>query len=72
MGTAPSSEALRALGLPSLQTEGGDHQQQDAAVAHNPFAAILPLPTATPQGSESKDKAEGRPTRYLVAKGLPT
>ena len=68
MGTVPSSEALGGLGLPSLQTEGGDHQPQDTTVAPNPFTAILPLLTAIPQGPEPKDK----PTRYLVAKGLPT
>lgn len=72
MGKMPPTEVLSGLGLPSLRTEGGEQRQQETAAALNPFAAILPLLTTIPQSWEAKDKADTRPIRYLVAKGLPT
>ena len=36
------------------------------------FASIFPLPISWPTASQPKDKAHPKPSRYLVAKGLPT
>lgn len=40
------------------------------AAAQNTLAAILPLLTTLP--TERKEKGAPKPSRYLVAKGLPT
>ena len=75
LGTLPSTEALEALGLRSLPEDSSDQQQQQQqqpVAAPNPFTAILPLLTALPLTREPKDTAKVKPSRYLVAKGLPT
>ena len=48
-------------------------QQTETGVGGlNPFASIIPLLASLPGPSEPRDKAESKPSRYLVAKGLPT
>lgn len=72
LGTLPSQEVIRGLGLPSRS--GGDDQQDGSleAASHSNLAAILPLLTSMTQPTEAREKGDPKPSRYLVAKGLPT
>ena len=71
MGTLPPPEEIRGLGLPTRL--GEVHQEGNLeAVSHNNSAAILPLLTSLPQPVEAKGKGEPNPSRFLVARGLPT
>lgn len=66
LGDMPAAEVLQQLGLPTL--EGGQGSQLASESSINPFASILPLLAAGPRGEE---KAEAKPSRQLIAKGLP-
>ena len=71
LGTVPSADTLRSLGLPEIPAP---EEEQPATVTPvtNPLAAILPFLTALPIPPEGKEKQETQPVLYLVAKGLPT
>ena len=47
-------------------------EQPIADPVDSPLASILPLLMSLPMGTESKARSEPKPSRYLVAKGLPT
>ena len=71
LGAVPSADQLGGLGLQQFSESGGDPQQtQEEREANDAFTAIIPL--LSHLGSEAKEKSEGKPARYLVAKGLPT
>ena len=48
-----------------VEKSGGDQ-------VYNPFASILPLLMSLPMSAEPKDGLTTKPTRYLIATGLPT
>ena len=70
LGVIPSGEVVKGLGLQVL-AEKGDQLTEMSRAAQSNLAAILPLLTVLPQTGEKNDKGETKPTRYLVAKGLP-
>ena len=73
LGKVPSAEALMVLGLGSFPGEQGEQQQRAAALdTASALTSIVPLLTAFSGTSEPQEKAESKPSRYLVAKGLPT
>lgn len=59
------------MGLPAAE-ERPPSCPESGAGDLNPFAAILPLLASLPGVSGGGEKAEVKPARYLVAKGLPT
>ena len=65
----PSAEVLRGLGLGSSEVPG---QQQIPEEQQNPFAPLIPWLTSLSTSGSQSEKSEPKPTRYLVAKGLPT
>jgi hypothetical protein len=46
--------------------------QSPTAEGSNPLASLIPWLTSLSASGTSGDTAESKPTRYLVAKGLPT
>ena len=72
LGTVSAAEELRELGLPQIQDNAGSRQQPDEVPPTNPFASILPFLTALPLAADPTEKADAKPIRHLVAKGLPT
>ena len=71
LGSLPPPDKVGALELPEMG-ETSRQQPPTKKGALNPFASIIPLLTAFPGPPETGDKAEPRPLRYLVEKGLPT
>ena len=69
----PPQEVIRGLGLPVVPGEG-EHQQEDdmATAAQSSLPSVIPLLTFMPQSADRNDKGEPKPSRFLVAKGLPT
>ena len=57
------------IGLPVIPEGTG---QSRADQIHNPFTSILPLLMSLPTSAEPKDRHVTKPSRYLLAKGLPT
>ncbi len=70
LGSLPSLEAIGGLGLTA--TEETPTQPETGVGGTNPFASILPLLASLPVSRGQTDKAVAKPSRYLVAKGLPT
>ena len=71
MGTVPSPEVIRGLGLPIAREEREEQREGGMeSAAPNNLAAIIPLLNSVP--AETREKGELKPSRYLVAKGLPT
>ena len=68
LGSMPSSEALCGLGLGRSDAS----QQQPPEDQKNPFASLIPWLTAFSSSGTQQEKAESKPARCLVAKGLPT
>ena len=66
LGKSPSDGAITALGLP--KTAGA---KVPPATSADPLAALLPLLTHLPTLHDS-EPADSKPSRVLVAKGLPT
>ena len=71
LGSLPPPDKVGALELPEMGETSGQQPPTEKG-ALNPFASIIPLLTAFPGPPEVGDKAEPRPLRYLVEKGLPT
>ena len=69
LGTLPPASAMEEIGLATMASAPEEPQTEPA---NNPFASILPLLMSLPSATEPKDKADPKPSRYLVAKGLPT
>ena len=69
LGALPPADAIQNLVLSVFPTGGGD-KQLDGGVG--PLASIIPLLTSLPLGGDSREKGDTKPSRYLVAKGLPT
>ena len=63
---------IRGLGLPTRPAEEVQQEGNLEAASHNNLAAILPLLTSLPQPGENQGRGEPKPSRFLVAKGLPT
>ena len=60
-------------GDPELSLISEESEQQlEAEPTHNPFAALIPLLTSLAPTADPKEKSDPKPSRYLVAKGLPT
>ena len=68
LGSMPSSEALRGLGLGCSDAA----REQPPEDPKNPFASLIPWLTSLSSSGTQLEKAEMKPARYLVAKGLPT
>ena len=64
-------DAVRSLGLPAVE-ERLPSGPESGTGELNPFVAILPQRASLPGVSCGGEKAEVKPARYLVAKGLPT
>ena len=71
LGSLPPPDKVGALELSEMGETSGQ-QPPTEKEALNPFASIIALLTAFPGPPEAGDKAEPRPLRYLVEKGLPT
>ena len=69
LGTLPPADVIQNLGLSEFSTSGGD-KQPDSGVGS--LASIIPLLTSLPLGGDAREKGDTKPSRYLVAKGLPT
>ena len=67
----PSAEALQGLGLKSSEASQSEEQQR-LEEPGNPFASLIPWLTSMSASGGQLEKAEEKPARYLVAKGLPT
>ena len=71
LGVIPFGEIVKGLGLPVLAEKGDQLTEEMSRAAQSNLTAILPLLTALSQTGEKNDKGETKPTRYLLAKGLP-
>ena len=69
LGALPQADAIQNLGLSVFPTGGGDKQLESGV---GPLASIIPLLKSLPLGGDSREKGDTKPSRYLVAKGLPT
>ena len=67
LGTYQPTEDLELPLIPE-----GPERQPEAEPVHNPFTALIPFLTSLVPAVDPKEKSDPKPSRYLVAKGLPT
>ena len=72
LGALPPLDKVGSLELPEMGETSGQQSTAGEGGRLNPFASIIPLLASLPGPSEAGDKAEAKPVRYLVEKGLPT
>jgi hypothetical protein len=70
LGSTPLGDAVRNLGFRHI--EGSAKEGTSPGEGFNPLSGIIPLLTAVSANSTQSNKVETKPSRYLVAKGLPT
>ena len=70
VGEHPPGDALRNLCLRHIEDSAKEGTSQGEGF--NPLSVIIPLLTAVSASSTWSNKVETKPSRYLVAKGLPT
>ena len=70
LGSVPTREAVQNLGIQTMEDK--PPAESSASEGNNPFSALIPWLAGISGGSSQLEKAESKPSRYLVAKGLPT
>ena len=70
LGDTPPGEVLRGLQIRTMEEKSP--AENSTPEGGNPFSALIPWLTGISGGVSQSEKTEPKPSRYLVAKGLPT